>query len=129
MAKLSVNQVNLLGSAGKDMDVKIIKDIHFGEFSMATNEYNSKKKESETTWHTIKVIGKLAESLNGKILKGSDVFVTGKIKVESWDKDGVKQYKTVIIADYIKVTTAQKSDDNSGSDSNDSSDDTSDLPF
>jgi single-strand DNA-binding protein len=58
------------------------------------------KDQKYTTWHDIKVWDTFAENLVEHIKKGDRLIVVGRIQKEQWDdKDGVKQTRTVIVAD------------------------------
>lgn len=62
------------------------------------------------TWHNITVWGKRAEGLSKFLHKGDTIFVRGRIRNSSYeDKDGVKRYKSEIIADEIDLTGSKRS--------------------
>lgn len=97
----SLNKVMLIGRVGKDPDVKAINDSQkVAKFSIATSEsYKDKsgEKKENTEWHNIVMWGKLAETAEKYIKKGSLLYVEGKLQTSSWDdKDGKKCYKTEI---------------------------------
>ena len=46
---------------------------------------------------------KLAEIAGQYLKKGSAVYIEGKITTRTWDKDGVKHYKTEIVADSMQM--------------------------
>lgn len=85
-------------------------------FSLATSSSRKGKdggeRIEETEYHNITVFGKQAESSAQYLKKGQVAFVEGRLKTRSWEKDGVKQYKTEIIADRVqfgpKTDGAQK---------------------
>lgn len=72
------------------------------KISLATTEKWKGKdgsKQEETTWHTIKFYGGLADVVQKYVNKGDLLYVEGSIKTETWDKnDGSKGYATVIKA-------------------------------
>ena len=57
--------------------------------------------EQETHWFKVKALGKMAESLSTKLVKGDKVFVSGTLKTEAWEKDGVNHTQAYIDADKI----------------------------
>jgi single-strand DNA-binding protein len=60
------------------------------------------KQQEEVEYHTIVVYGKTAENVGKYVSKGQIVMATGRVKTRSWEKDGVKQYRTEIIADNLQ---------------------------
>ncbi len=55
-----------------------------------------------TDYHNIVVFGAAAENSARFLRKGAIAFVEGKLQTRSWDKDGVKQYRTEILADRVQ---------------------------
>jgi len=57
--------------------------------------------------------GRLAEICEQYLDKGKLVFIVGKMKTRSWDdKDGVKRYKTELIANEMKMLGGKPEQDN-----------------
>jgi single-strand DNA-binding protein len=113
-----VNKVMLIGHLGKDPEFKAVgNDGKVVNFTLATSEsYTGKdgKKVENTEWHNIVAWGGLAENISKFTSKGSKVYVEGKIKTRSYDnKEGVKQYRTEIVAD--TVTFLDRKGDNGSS--------------
>ena len=97
----SINRVTLVGNLGMDPEIRTTQQGKaVGEFSVATS-YGMGDKE-ETEWHKIVVWEKTAEACAKFLKKGSSVYVEGRIKTESYEKDGVKKYITKIIANEVK---------------------------
>lgn len=74
-------------------------------FSIATNRTYKKAdgtKAEEVEFHNIVVFGRQAETCAQYLKKGSSAYVEGRIKTRSWEKEGVKQYKTEINADTVQ---------------------------
>jgi len=74
-------------------------------FSVATNRvYNDRdgNKKEEVEYHNIVVFGKQAENVAKYLTKGSGAFIEGRLQTRSWDKDGVKMYRTEIVADFVQ---------------------------
>jgi single-strand DNA-binding protein len=103
-----VNKVILIGRLGTDPEARYIPDgTTVVNFSVATDESWKNKngeKQQRTEWHKIEVWGKLAEICANYLLKGTLVFIEGKIKTQTWeDKEGVKRYTTKIQAMGMKM--------------------------
>lgn len=103
-----MNIVILRGIVGQDAK----KYDNVTAFSLATDE-NVKKEgkwTKETTWHSIKCFGKIAEIAN-QYKKGDEVEVQGKIKTSKYtNKQGQSVTTTDIIADNIKRVKTTKNE-------------------
>jgi single-strand DNA-binding protein len=112
-----VNRVQLLGRLGKDPVVKHFSENNaIAEFSLATTE-SYKDKEGKwvevTDWHNIKIPFKnMAERAEKFLKKGSLVFIEGKIKTRSYEKDGATRYITEIVVENLRML--DKKDNNTG---------------
>ena len=96
----SVNKIFILGNVGQEPQVKTFDNgDSITNFSVATSDQwtdkNGEKKES-TEWHNCVAYRQLAKIASAFIKKGSKVFVEGRIKTRSWEKEGVKQYRTEV---------------------------------
>lgn len=83
----SVNTVILIGNIGRDPEVKHTQDsTPVANFSLATSDSwkdaNGEWKEN-TQWHRIVCWDKIAEQA-GKLLKGQQVYVTGKLEYRKY---------------------------------------------
>jgi len=103
----SLNKVLLIGNLGKDPELTYTQSgMAIARFPLATAEtFMDKKtgvKKEDTTWHNVTIFGKMAEILTQYLNKGRQVYVEGKIRNSSYDdKDGIKRYKTEIIASNV----------------------------
>ena len=77
----------------------------------------------ESSFFELKLFGKTAEFANEYTRKGDAVLVTGRLKQETWEKDGKKNSKVVVIADKYQSLSSRKntkseskSDDDKGGD-------------
>lgn len=101
---MNLNQVHLIGRVTKDPELKSLQSgTQVVNFGLATNNtYKDKdgKKVEQTDFHNITAFGKLAETLAQYVIKGQELYIGGRIRYETWDKEGGgKGYKTNIIAD------------------------------
>jgi|ERR1035437_4091857 single-strand DNA-binding protein len=113
-----VNKVILVGRLGKDPEVKYLEGgIAVAKITLATSE-NRKNKEGErvefTEWHNINLWRNNAELAEKYLKKGMLIYVEGKIRTRSWEKDGVKRYTTEIEGDYFHML-GKKEDGTGGS--------------
>jgi single-strand DNA-binding protein len=102
---MNFNQVTLVGRAGKDPEVKAIPSGQMvGSFSLAVSEtWKGKdgKQQERTDWVKIEAWGKLAELIGQYVKKGSEVLVTGRLRIEEAEKDGQKVFYTKVVADNV----------------------------
>ena len=95
-----MNKVILLGNVGKDPEVKTFESGTIKvSFPLATTEKWKDKdgnKQESTEWHNCELWGKRAEVIQKYVKKGDKLYVEGKIKTESWEKEGEKKYTTKI---------------------------------
>jgi len=104
----SVNKVILVGSVGKDPEVKMTPTGQkVASFSIATTErYNDQQgnKQEKTEWHNIVAWRRLAEIIEQYVKKGSSLYIEGKLTTRSWDDpQGQKKYRSEIIANSIQM--------------------------
>lgn len=106
---MSINKATLIGHVGKDPEVSTLDGgVKVAKFSLATTEkgytlQNGTTVPDRTEWHNIVAWRGLAELAEKWIGKGSQIYVEGKITTRSWEKDGVKMYRTEIIAENIQL--------------------------
>lgn len=125
----SINEVNLIGNVGKEPEVKFINDdLSVMNFSVATVESIKRgdNYEKKTSWHNITVFNP-SDFITNKLVKGSKIFLKGKIDYQTWEKDGEKKYSTKIIADFICPLDKNEAGANSETTSQTETND--DLPF
>jgi len=103
-----VNKVILIGRLGKDPEVRNLDNgAVVANFSIATSEsYKDRttgEKKEITEWHNIVVWRGLAEISQKYLHKGDMVYIEGKLRTRSWEKDGVTRYTTEIVADNMNM--------------------------
>ncbi len=106
---MSINKVILVGNVGKDPEVRYIDtNVGVANFTLATTErgfktQNGKEVPERTEWHNIVAWRGLADLAEKYIRKGSQLYIEGKIRTRSWEKDGIRRYTTEIYADTIQL--------------------------
>lgn len=107
---MSVNKVILVGNVGKDPDIRYFDNNNVkASFTLATSErgYTSSsgtQVPERTEWHNVICWRGLAQIVERFVVKGTQVYVEGKIRTRSFeDQHGVKKYITEIYADAIEV--------------------------
>lgn len=101
---MSLNKVQLIGNLTRDPELRQIPGgSTVATFSIATNftwTDQSGQKQEKTEFHNIVAWRKLAEICGQYLKKGSKVYIEGRLQTRDWEgEDGVKRYKTEIIAE------------------------------
>ena len=99
---LNMNRVTLLGHAGRDPE---IRDLRNGEkaasFTLATTEKwkdREGKPAEATEWHRIVVYGPTVEAVGKMLKKGDAVLVEGRLATREYrDKEDVARTVTEIV--------------------------------
>ncbi len=105
----SVNKVILVGNVGADPEVRYLdRGVAIATFNLATTErgytmQNGTQVPDVTEWHSIVLWRNLAEWAQQNLRKSMKVYVEGKLKTRSWEKDGQIRRKTEIIAENIQI--------------------------
>lgn len=109
---MSVNLVILVGHVGKGPEPFTAGGVSGTRFPMATSEvYKDKEgnKVTNTEWHQVTVWRGLATEVVDKFVKkGTQIYLEGKIKTTSYEKDGTTRYSTGIIANQIRLLSSPK---------------------
>jgi len=127
---LNLNRAQVLGNLTKDPDMRFTPNGQaVANFTVATNRKwkgrDGAPDGEATEYHDIVVWGKQAETIVPMLKKGAPAFVEGRLQTRNWEgQDGVKRYKTEIIADNIIVLGSKggggnytpKSDDSAATD-------------
>ncbi len=144
-----VNKAILVGRLGKEPEVRNLENgIAVAHFSIATSEvYKDKttgERKESTEWHNIVLWRGLAEIAQKYLHKGDMVYIEGKLRTRSWEKDNVTRYTTEIVADNMTMLSGKAGGGSGGNEyasaersvstngnfsSNVPSDTTDDLPF
>lgn len=97
-----INQATVFGNLTRDPELKALPSgQQVCSFSVATNKKFKGKdgaQQEQVTYHNIVCWGKTAENVAKYMKKGSSIFCQGEMNTRSWEKDGVKQYRTEITA-------------------------------
>lgn len=101
MAK-SFNQAIVMGNLTRDPELRTTPNGQsVASFAVATNRVwqnaNGEKQEA-VEYHEIVAWGKLGELASQYLSKGRKVMVIGRLQTQQWEKDGVKQRRTEIVA-------------------------------
>ena len=93
-----INQCNFIGRLGRDPEIRYTQSGKaVASFSIACSE--KRGGEETTEWVNVVAWEKLAEICGQYLVKGSLVFISGRMQTRKWqDKDGGTRYTTEIVA-------------------------------
>lgn len=101
-----LNRVMLLGNLGADPELRTTSGGQSVlKLRLATSETyldKNRQRQEKTEWHSVVIWGKRAEALSKILNKGSRLFVEGGLRTSNYeDREGVKRYKTEIVANNV----------------------------
>lgn len=121
-----MNKVLLIGRLTKDPELKYTPGTGTAvtTITLAVENYNSKTQEKTADFIPVVLWGKQAENTAQYTLKGSQVAISGRISVRTYDaKDGTKRYVTEVVADTFNGVQFLSRNNNSNSTASDENND------
>lgn len=105
---MNLNKVFIFGNLTRDPE---LRQTAGGQavcsFAVATNRVfkdKSGQKQEQVEFHNVVAWGRQAEIINQYLRKGSSILVEGRLQTRSWqDPQGVKHWKTEIVAEQIQL--------------------------
>lgn len=113
-----MNKVVLIGRLTKDPELKYTPGTGTAvtTITLAVENYNSKTQEKTADFIPVVLWGKQAENTAQYTLKGSQVAISGRISVRTYDaKDGTKRYVTEVVTDMFNGVQFLSKNNNSNS--------------
>lgn len=115
----SVNKVIILGNVGRDPEIRYTPTgAAVANVSIATSSRRKDKQTGETIedtqWHRVTFYERLAEVVGEYIKKGSSVYIEGRLKYGSFEKNGVTHYTTDIVATELQMLGGRREGDQGG---------------
>lgn len=113
MARGSINKVMIIGTLGRDPEMRYLPNGNaVCSMSLATDEgykdKNTGQQVEKTEWHRVEAFGRLAEIMGEYLKKGSKCYVEGKLKTDEYEKDGIKRYSTKIVANEMTMLDSKQ---------------------
>jgi single-strand DNA-binding protein len=102
----SFNRVILVGNLTRDPELRYIPSgSAVSEIGLAVNDRVKKGDQwvDETTFVDVTLWGRTAEVANEYLSKGSSILIEGRLKLDSWEKDGQKRSKLRVIAEKMQM--------------------------
>lgn len=118
---LNLNRAMIIGNLTRDPEMRYTPNgAAVTSFGVATNRKwtgQDGNPGEEVEYHDITAWGKLAEVITPILKKGAPAYIEGRLRTRSWEgQDGVKRYKTEIVAENIIALSPKGSTFNPGSD-------------
>ncbi len=100
----SLNKATIIGNLTRDPEVRQTPSgQNVCSFGLATNRSwkdAAGNKQEQTEFHNIVAWGKLAEICGQYLTKGKKIYIDGRLQTRDWEgQDGIKRYRTEIVAD------------------------------
>ncbi len=108
-----LNKVMIIGNLGRDPEMRYTPGGRaVTTFTVACSRaWNSSEGErhEETEWFSIVAWGKLAETCKQYLIKGSLVYVEGRLQTRSWeDAEAKKHSRTELVANEMIILDRNK---------------------
>ncbi len=102
----SFNRVVLMGNLTRDPELRYISSgTAVSEIGLAVNDRVKKGDQwvDEVTFVDVTLWGRTAEVANEYLSKGSNILIEGRLKYDSWEKDGQKRSKLRVVAEKMQM--------------------------
>jgi len=103
----SYNRVILVGNLTKDVELRHLNSgSAVADVGLAVNDRRksaSGEWVEETTFIDVTLWGRTAEVASEYLSKGSSMLVEGRLKLDTWEKDGQKRSKLKVICERMQM--------------------------
>lgn len=102
----SFNRVILVGNLTRDPELRYLPSgTAVAEIGMAVNERVKKNDQwvDEVNFFDVTLWARTAEVANEYLSKGSSLLIEGRLKYDTWEKDGQKRSKIKIIGEKMQM--------------------------
>lgn len=103
-----INNVVLAGNTTEDPEIRsTTTGKKIASFRLAVN---NPLNDKDTLFIKVDTWEKQAEFVGNYVKKGSSVSVIGRLKLETWEKDGRKNSAVIVVADRVNFVGGKKKD-------------------
>jgi single-strand DNA-binding protein len=103
----SFNRVILMGNLTRDVELRYTpSNLAVTDVSVAVNDRRKNANGEwieETTFVEVTLWGRTAEVASQYLSKGAPVLIEGRLKQDTWEKDGKKQSKLKVIGEAMRM--------------------------
>jgi single-strand DNA-binding protein len=116
----NLNRVLLIGRLTRDPETRSTKSgssvVSFGLAVNRTYSRESGEKVEETCFIDIEAWGRMGENIAKYTRKGRQLFVEGRLKFDSWEKEGQRRSKLTVVAENFQFLDSGGGDASRGGD-------------
>lgn len=105
-----MRKAEIIGSLGRDGELKAVGDKSVINFSVAANGF---KKDEDPVWINCALWGARADKMASFLKKGQKVFLRGEFKLRSWESNGKSGTDVDLSVDEIELVGAKKEESSS----------------
>ena len=110
----SFNRVVLLGNVTRDPELRYISNgTAVTDIGLAVNDRRktaSGEWVEETTFVDVTLWGRTAEVAGEYVTKGSPLLIEGRLKLDTWEKDGQKNSKLRVVGERMQLLGSRSGD-------------------
>jgi single-strand DNA-binding protein len=103
----SFNRVILMGNLTRDPELRYLQSgMAVADVTLAVNDRRKAPNGEwieEVSFVDVTLWGRTAETAGEYLTKGSPVLIEGRLKMESWEKDGQKRTKLKVVCDQMRL--------------------------
>jgi len=109
---MNINTVTLTGNLTRDPELRTAGETSVCDLGLAVNDRVKKNGEwqDHANFLTVTVWGKQAENCAKFLSKGSQAGISGKLRYESWEKDGEKRSTVKVVAHDVQFLGSKNGD-------------------
>ena len=113
----SYNKVILMGNLTRDPEMKMTPSGQaICKFGLAVNRTytgSDGQKREDVLFVDVDCFGKTAENIGKYFSKGKEIFLEGRLKLDTWEKDGDKKSKIGVVLDTFQFVGGKTDGGNS----------------
>lgn len=106
----SFNRVVLMGNLTRDPELRYIPSgTAVSDIGLAVNDRVKRGDQwvEEATFVDVTLWGRTAEIANEYLSKGSPVLIEGRLKLDTWEKEGQKHSKLKVVGERLQMIGAR----------------------
>ena len=125
-----MNKVIFTGNLGKDAILKFVPNSGKAILEFSVGVARGFKREDGTDWFNCALFGERAEKISPFLMKGTKVLIEGALRINSYEKDGVKKYSTQILVNNLEFLSKKEAASGPGyKEVSEDDDDSGEIPF
>lgn len=124
-----MNLVILKGRLTKSPTLLFSKSgIGYTSINIAVDRY-SKDKDSNADFINCTAFGKTAELIAERLTKGQEILIQGNLKVDVFEKDDKREYKTSVLIEKFEFCGSKKDKGSNETEANETGPNSDEFPF